>query len=46
LLSIIEHKLGPPSESVRQRVEEADPQTLMEWSRRIVDSESLDAVLH
>lgn len=46
LLNQIEYKFGPPSETVRLRVEEADPETLKEWSRRILDADNLDAVLH
>ncbi len=46
LLNQIEYKFGTPNDSVRQRIEEADPDTLAEWSRRILDVDSLDAVLH
>jgi hypothetical protein len=46
LLNQIEYKFGPPSETVRLQVEEADPATLKEWSRRIQDADNLDAVLH
>jgi hypothetical protein len=43
---LIERKFGPPSESVRQQISGADPETLLRWSERILTAESLDAVLH
>ena len=46
LLRQIERKFGAPSQSVRRRIEEADPETILEWSERILDAETLDAVLH
>lgn len=46
LLHQIEQKFGPPSESVRQRLAEADAETLLSWSERILTADSLDAVLH
>jgi len=46
LLHQIEQKFGPPSESVRQRLAEADPDTLLYWSERILTADNLDAVLH
>jgi hypothetical protein len=46
LLRLIQRKFGPPTDSVRQRIEEADAETLLEWSERILNAESLDAVLH
>jgi hypothetical protein len=45
-LRLIQRKFGPPTDSVRQRIEEADAETLLEWSERILNAESLDAVLH
>jgi hypothetical protein len=45
LLRQIERKFGPPMESVRQRVEDADTETLLRWSERILTADSLDAVL-
>lgn len=45
LLRLIERKFGPPMESVRQRVEDADTETLLRWSERILTADSLDAVL-
>ncbi|WP_295447191.1 Rpn family recombination-promoting nuclease/putative transposase [uncultured Thiodictyon sp.] len=46
LLRQIEQKFGPPSESVRQRIAEADADTLLHWSERILTADTVDAVLH
>jgi len=46
LLRQIERRFGPPSDQVRERVSQADPNTLLEWSDRILDANSLDVVLH
>ena len=46
LLRLIDRKLGPPSEPVRERITSADPETLLRWSDRILTADSLDAVLH
>lgn len=46
LLSLIEHKFGPPSEPVRERITQADSDKLLEWSKRILDARNLDEVLH
>jgi hypothetical protein len=46
LLRQIERKFGPPSETVRHRITEADSETLLEWSDRILEARSLDEVLH
>ena len=46
LLRLIERKFGPPSEPVRARITQADPDRLLEWSERILDAQSLDEVLH
>ncbi|HYN78987.1 MAG TPA: hypothetical protein VES73_14490, partial [Lamprocystis sp. (in: g-proteobacteria)] len=45
LLRLIERKFGPPMASVRQRVQDADTETLLRWSERILTADSLDAVL-
>jgi predicted transposase/invertase (TIGR01784 family) len=45
LLRQIERKFGPPMESVRQQVEDADTETLLRWSDRILTADNLDAVL-
>ncbi len=42
LLRIIERRFGPPSDQVRERVTRADPNTLLQWSDRILDANSLD----
>jgi len=46
LLRLIDRKLGPPSEPVRERIASAAPETLLRWSDRILTADSLDAVLH
>jgi hypothetical protein len=46
LLRQIELKFGPPSEPIRQRITEANADSLMEWTDRILDARSLDEVLH
>jgi predicted transposase YdaD len=45
LLRLIERKFGPPSESVRERIVQADAETLLEWSERTLTADSLEAVL-
>ena len=37
---------GLPSETVRHRITEADSETLLEWSDRILEAQTLDEVLH
>jgi hypothetical protein len=46
LLRQIERKFGPPSAAVRERISQADPETLLAWSERILTAEALDTVLH
>ena len=46
LLRQIERKFGPPSEPVRRRIVEADAETLLTWSERILTADTLEAVLH
>ncbi len=46
LLDMIEHRFGQPGEAVREQVMSADPDTLREWSKRIFDADSVDALLH
>lgn len=46
LLRQIERKFGPPSEPVRARITRADPDTLREWSERILEAQSPDEALH
>jgi hypothetical protein len=46
LLRQIERKFGPPSEDIRQRVMNADADTLLVWAERILTADSVDAALH
>ena len=46
LLHLIERKFGPPSEPIRERINQADPDTLLRWFDRAIDAHSLDEVLH
>ncbi len=46
LLRLIERTFGPPGEAVRRRIAEADAETLLAWSERILTADDLDAVLH
>lgn len=43
---LIERKLGRPSAAVRECIQAADAETLLDWSERILTAESIDAVLH
>ena len=45
LLRQIERKFGLPSEPVRRRVTQADAETLLRWSERILTADSLEAML-
>ena len=42
----LEGRFGPPSDQVRERVTQADPNTLLDWSDRILDASSIEEVLH
>ena len=44
LLRLLECKFKNVPEQVRQRVKEADPQTLLEWSARILTADTIEAV--
>ncbi len=46
LLRLVERKFGPPSESVRERIASADPETLLAGSERILTADDVEAVLH
>jgi hypothetical protein len=46
LLRRIERKFGVPSAALRERINTADPETLLHWSERILTADSVDAVLH
>ena len=44
LLRILEQKFGPLSGDYRRRVEEADPDTLLAWSERVLAAERIEDV--
>ena len=44
LLRQIELKFGPPSAKVRQRIREADAETLLRWLERVLTADTLEAV--
>ena len=44
LLRLIELKFGPPSAKVRQQVGDADAETLLRWSERVLTADALEAV--
>jgi hypothetical protein len=44
LLRLTELKFGLPSTKVRQQVEDADAETLLRWSERILTADALEAV--
>ena len=46
LLHQIERRFGPPSDVVRGRIVQADPNTLMQWSERILEARDLDDLWH
>lgn len=46
LLRLLERKFGPPSEPIRERIIQADAETLLEWSDRLLVAHTLDEVLH
>jgi len=46
LMRQIARKFGPPTDTVRERIAGADPETLLEWSDRILTAQTLDEVLH
>jgi hypothetical protein len=46
LLRLLRHKFGDLAETTRQRVETADPDTLLTWSERILTADSIEEVLH
>jgi flagellar biosynthesis/type III secretory pathway protein FliH len=45
LLAQIEAKFGPLSDAVRERIEQADAETLLAWSTRILTEDSVEGVL-
>ena len=46
LLRLIETKFGKPNADIRQRVQEADSQHLLQWSERILTAHSIDELWH
>ena len=46
LLRQLERKFGPASATLRQRIQEADAETLLEWSERILTAQTPEAVFH
>ena len=47
LLSLLEEKFGSEVvQAYRERVEQADADTLLEWSKRILTAEDPEAVFH
>ena len=46
VLRLITLKFGTPRDAVRQRIESADADTLLEWSERILTAQTIDDVLH
>jgi hypothetical protein len=43
---LLERRFGPLPEEARRRIENADAETLLEWSDRVLTAQSLDQVLH
>ena len=46
LLRLIETKFGKPNADIRQRVQEADSQHLLQWSERILTAHNIDELWH
>jgi len=46
LLRQMERKFGTVSVEIRQRINQADEERLLEWSERILTANSLEEVLH
>jgi hypothetical protein len=46
LLRQLERKFGPTSATLRQRIQEADAETLLHWSERILTADTPEAVFH
>lgn len=44
LLRLLERKFGPPDSRIRAQVEQADAETLLEWSERILTADRPEAV--
>ena len=46
LLHLMERKFGPADARLRQQIQEADAETLLAWSERILTAETPEAVFH
>jgi len=46
LLRLVERRFGPPSEAVRQRIRDADAETLLIWAERLFTADSLEELFH
>ena len=46
LLHLMERKFGPLADTVRERIEHADADTLLAWSERILTAEIPEDVVH
>jgi hypothetical protein len=46
LLRLMERKFGPTDARLRQQIQEADAETLLEWSDRILTADSPEAAFH
>ena len=46
LLSQMEHKFGTVPDNLRERIEKADAETLLDWSKRILTAETPEDVVH
>jgi hypothetical protein len=46
LLRLLTLKFGEPSPAQRARIEEADADTLLTWSERVLTAGSVEEVLH
>ena len=46
LMRVMRHKFGDIPEPTRQRIEAADPETLLEWLDRALVAASIDEVIH
>ncbi|MGB5737624.1 MAG: transposase [Thiohalocapsa sp.] len=45
-MRLIDCRFGPLSDRVRERATQADPNTLLQWSDRILHANSLEEVLY
>ena len=44
LLNLLTLKFGAPTDAVHQRVQQADPETLLRWSARVLTAQSLEEI--